>query len=68
MQLRLNNGLMAIEHGENQPSGILTLSIGVAALVPGAGQASLALFERADQALYQAKQSGRDRVVLMEPA
>ncbi len=44
----------------------LTVSIGIAGLDPGAASADLAL-TRADQALYRAKQNGRNRVELAEP-
>lgn len=40
----------------------VTISVGVASLVPGEGAASW--LRRADAALYQAKEQGRDRVVL----
>ncbi|MFO1252806.1 MAG: diguanylate cyclase [Inhella sp.] len=44
----------------------MTVSIGVASGTPeDAGPE--ALLARADRALYQAKQQGRDRVVLSEP-
>jgi diguanylate cyclase len=49
-----------ISHHGRQIS--VTLSAGVAALVPGEG--ALSWLERADKALYSAKQQGRDRVVL----
>ncbi len=42
----------------------LTLSVGVAALLPGETQEQL--IRRADQALYRAKESGRDCVVAAE--
>ncbi|WIO75416.1 diguanylate cyclase [Porticoccaceae bacterium LTM1] len=43
------------------PCGIdITISIGIASLQPGNNYATL--FKHADQALYQAKQSGRNRV------
>ena len=42
-----------------------TLSIGIAAF-PGNGRVMNALIEKADQALYQAKQSGRNKVCVYE--
>ena len=42
--------------------GIVTVSIGVAFLTPLPGQSSELLLRRADQALYNAKRSGRNRV------
>jgi len=44
------------------PCGLLTVSIGVAAWTPLAGEAPQALLHAADQALYRAKQLGRNRV------
>ncbi|WP_148711600.1 diguanylate cyclase domain-containing protein, partial [Pseudomonas aeruginosa] len=45
----------------------LTVSIGVSTLVPGGGgQTFRVLIEMADQALYQAKNNGRNQVGLME--
>ena len=42
--------------------GILTVSIGIATAVDGRVASSHALFECADQALYEAKRKGRNRV------
>lgn len=46
------------------PNGCVTVSIGVAALLPSAEQSPSALLQHADAALYQAKTQGRNRAVL----
>jgi diguanylate cyclase (GGDEF)-like protein len=53
------------------PFGMITISLGVASMVPNPGARAEYLIEMADAALYQAKQQGRNRVVCagkMSPA
>jgi diguanylate cyclase (GGDEF)-like protein/PAS domain S-box-containing protein len=54
-------GNRKLAHSAN-PFGIVTVSIGCATMVPRIGQNCVALVELADQALYKAKRSGRNRV------
>jgi diguanylate cyclase (GGDEF)-like protein/PAS domain S-box-containing protein len=48
--------------GEGDPARAVTVSAGVAAMSPGEELDADALVRRADEALYDAKESGRDRV------
>jgi diguanylate cyclase (GGDEF)-like protein len=50
-----------LTHSGN-PTGILTVSVGCGTMVPSPGQHLVNLIEMADEALYQAKRSGRNRV------
>ncbi|MCU9947760.1 sensor domain-containing diguanylate cyclase [Pseudomonas sp. PDM13] len=52
---------LALPH-ELSTFGRVTVSIGVAAMVPGQGEAAETLLQRADAALYEAKKAGRNRV------
>ena len=53
----------AVEVGQ-----IVTLSFGVASMIPTELTAATALLVAADRALYQAKQAGRDRIVIHDGA
>ena len=52
---------LSLRH-ETSPAGIVTLSIGYATQQPRDDEAGSELLARADKALYQAKQNGRNRV------
>jgi diguanylate cyclase (GGDEF)-like protein len=51
---------------KGQPTGPLTLSVGIATF-PNHGDSGEAVLQAADAALYQAKNEGRDRVVVAVP-
>ena len=56
----------ALPHAES-PFGILTISIGVAVMVPTEDTSPELLVEMADQALYRAKEKGRNMALLALP-
>jgi two-component system chemotaxis family response regulator WspR len=45
------------------PTGVVTMSVGVACMLPGEDNDAAGLLAAADAALYQAKQAGRNRAV-----
>jgi len=47
------------------PNGRVTASVGAVALVPSEGESLIDLVQRADEALYEAKEKGRNRVVTL---
>jgi diguanylate cyclase (GGDEF)-like protein len=56
---------MALPHATS-PFGHVTVSIGVATVIPGEGLSATTLLKKADEALYQAKAQGRNQAVLAE--
>ncbi len=54
---------LAIENPQ-APAGLVTMSIGVASVVPSPAGSAEALIEMADKALYMAKNDGRNRVLV----
>jgi diguanylate cyclase (GGDEF)-like protein len=57
---------LGIEHA-GSPTQLVSVSIGVCALEPGRETEASGVITRADTALYQAKQGGRNQVALAEP-
>jgi diguanylate cyclase (GGDEF)-like protein len=53
---------LALPHGDPEAGPFVTVSLGVAAVVPDASSGPEELVARADRALYRAKAAGRDRV------
>lgn len=63
-RLRIAVAALAIPHAASPVSGVVTVSLGAAAMLPAPGVSPAAIVAMADQAMYQAKQQGRNRVVL----
>lgn len=63
---RVCNGLseLALPHDMNSAAPIVTLSVGIAVLQPGTAQSVASWLHTADTAMYQAKRSGRNCIVV----
>ena len=55
---------LGIPHERSQVSDVVTISLGAATAVPRDETSPVALVAAGDQALYRAKQEGRNRVAL----
>ncbi len=60
--VRKNVVKLNLEHKSSPVAKMVTLSLGVATLIPDKGSQPIVLLEAADRALYQAKGNGRNRV------
>lgn len=65
-QIRQKVAALEIAHAESSAEAHLTVSIGVAIVTPGAERSLAGAVQMADEALYQAKEDGRNRVVVKE--
>ncbi|MHA7880547.1 MAG: sensor domain-containing diguanylate cyclase [Saccharospirillum sp.] len=63
-QCRATIEWLRIPHDYSDISDVITISVGVATLTPGAQTSVRQLTEQADEALYEAKEAGRNRVVV----
>jgi len=64
-QIRRDVMALRIPHEGSRAADVVTVSIGVAVAEPGTSRSLAGTLQVADQALYQAKQEGRNRVVVM---
>ncbi|MCX8023277.1 MAG: diguanylate cyclase [Syntrophorhabdaceae bacterium] len=62
---KLKDGIRAlsIPHAQSSVASYVTVSMGIATMVPKQGQSESAIIEAADKALYEAKQKGRNLIV-----
>ncbi len=65
-QIRQKVEALAIPHAESSVGAHMTVSIGVAIVTPGAERSLAGAVQMADEALYQAKEDGRNRVIVKE--
>ena len=54
---------LAIRHPTSEVAPCLTVSLGVASMMPAEASSSVQLMQAADEAMYQAKAQGRNRIV-----
>jgi len=55
---------LAIPHQASKVSDTVTISLGITSQIPAAELSEATLIEQADQALYRAKQQGRNQFVI----
>jgi diguanylate cyclase (GGDEF)-like protein len=65
-QLRESVLALKIPHEQSAVHQYLTVSIGVALVLPGTDRSLAGAIQMADEALYQAKEEGRNRVIVKE--
>ncbi|SCA55532.1 Response regulator containing a CheY-like receiver domain and a GGDEF domain [Candidatus Terasakiella magnetica] len=57
-----------LEHNSSLTDDRVTMSVGAVSLIPGEDVSPSVLIEMADQALYQAKEAGRNRICMFQQA
>jgi diguanylate cyclase (GGDEF)-like protein len=65
-QLRQSVRDLKIPHVNSTTDQYLTISIGVALIMPGSARSMIGAIQMADEALFQAKEDGRNRVIVKE--
>ena len=67
-QMRKAVVAMGLEHRDSRLGQIVTVSIGVAVVEPSPERRARGAVQLADEALYQAKTGGRNRVAVLDPS
>jgi diguanylate cyclase (GGDEF)-like protein len=65
-QIRRDVLALAIHHEGSEVGNVVTVSVGVALARPGSGRSLAGAIQTADEALYEAKQAGRNRVIFKD--
>ena len=64
-RIRTNIAVLDIPHEGSEVSERVTVSIGMVLVAPGSGRSAAGLLQRADEALYEAKEAGRNCVAVI---
>ena len=62
-QIRRDIMTQALPHADSDAAGVITVSVGSAVAQPGSGRSLAGVIQAADEALYRAKQVGRNRTL-----
>jgi diguanylate cyclase (GGDEF)-like protein len=65
-QIRQSIMELGIPHEGSQAASFITVSVGVAVARPGSGRSLVGAIQAADEALYEAKRTGRNRIVVKD--
>ncbi|MCC5862818.1 MAG: GGDEF domain-containing protein [Gammaproteobacteria bacterium] len=65
-RLRRQVAALGVPHEGSPVANVVTVSVGVAMVTPGEGRSLTGAVQMADEALYQAKEEGRNRVIFRE--
>lgn len=64
--IRLAIENLGFEHQWNSAAKVITISMGLLSITPGPGTTIDSIYKKADQALYKAKEKGRNQIVADE--